>query len=300
MIDPPKATKGRRMSKKTRKKSPKKSPKAAPQKAASGKAARAQSVKSAKTQRTRSSPAKAGQSTKNATRKTGNAARTASQKAPSKALKSTSPKTPGRTTPATRTAAPTAPAAKAPAASKATAVRAEAANPAASKPVAPTIATPAASKSGLVEGAKAPAFHLPRDGGGTVSLSDYAGKKLVLFFYPRADTPGCTKEAIDFTRLSGAFTEAGTAVLGVSADPPKAQEAFRDKHELATPLASDEQHQMLEAYGVWGEKSMYGRTFLGILRTTVLLGADGRILKVWRNVRVDGHADEVLAVARTS
>ena len=278
------------MSKKTRKKSPKKAPKAAPQKAASGKAARAQSVKSAKTQRTKSSPAKAGQSTKSATRKTGSATRTASQKAPSKASKSTGPKTPARRTPA----------AKAPAASKAAAVRAEAANPAASKPVEKTIATPAAGKSGLVEGAKAPAFHLPRDGGGTVSLSDYAGKKLVLFFYPRADTPGCTKEAIDFTRLSGAFTEAGTAVLGVSADPPKAQEAFRDKHELATPLASDEQHQMLEAYGVWGEKSMYGRTFLGILRTTVLVGTDGRILKVWRNVRVDGHADEVLAAARAS
>jgi thioredoxin-dependent peroxiredoxin len=281
------------MSKKTRKKSPKKTSKAAPQKAASGKAARAQSVKSAKTQRTKSSPAKAGRSTNNATRKTGKATRTASQKAPSKALKSTSPKTPAR-----RTAVPQAPAAKAPAAPKAPAARAEAANPAASKPVAPTIATPASGTSGLVEGAKAPAFHLPRDGGGTVSLSDYAGKKLVLFFYPRADTPGCTKEAIDFTRLWGAFAEAGTAVLGVSADPPKAQEAFRDKHELGTPLASDEQHQMLEAYGVWGEKSMYGRTFLGILRTTVLVGADGRILKVWRNVRVDGHADEVLAAAR--
>ena len=286
------------MSQKTRKKSSKKSAKAVPQKAASGKAGRAQSVKSAKTQRTRSSPAKVGRSAKSATQKTGKATRTASQKAPSKALKSTSPKAPARGTAATRTPAPKAPAAKAPAASKAAAVRAEAANPAASKPVAPTIATPAAGKSGLVEGARAPAFHLPRDGGGTVSLSDYAGKNLVLFFYPRADTPGCTKEAIDFTRLSSAFAEAATAILGVSADPPKAQEAFRDKHELATPLASDEQHQMLEAYGVWGEKSMYGRTFLGILRTTVLLGADGRILRVWRNVRVDGHADEVLAAAR--
>ena len=163
-----------------------------------------------------------------------------------------------------------------------------------------TAARSPARKSALTEGARAPAFRLPRDGGGTVSLSDFSGKKLVLFFYPRADTPGCTKEAIDFTRLSAAFAEAETALLGVSADPPKAQEAFRDKHELATPLASDEQHQMLEAYGVWGEKSMYGRTFLGILRTTVLVGRDGRILKVWRNVRVDGHADEVLAAARGS
>jgi peroxiredoxin Q/BCP len=87
-------------------------------------------------------------------------------------------------------------------------------------------------------------------------------------------------------------------VLGVSADPPKAQEAFRDKHELATPLASDETHQMLEAYGVWGEKSMYGKTFQGILRTTVLIGGDGRIIRIWRHVKVDGHADEVLAAAQ--
>ena len=98
--------------------------------------------------------------------------------------------------------------------------------------------------------------------------------------------------------MAGAFAESETAVLGVSADPPKAQEAFRDKHKLSIPLVSDEQHEMLEAYGVWGEKSMYGRTFLGILRTTVLIGADGRIIRIWRNVKVDGHADEVLAAAR--
>jgi peroxiredoxin Q/BCP len=150
----------------------------------------------------------------------------------------------------------------------------------------------------LTEGAKAPAFRLPRDGGETVALSDYAGKKLVLFFYPRADTPGCTREAIDFTRLAGAFAEAKTAVLGVSADPPKAQEAFRNKHELTTPLVSDETHAMLEAYGVWGEKSMYGKTFQGILRTTVLVGADGRVIRIWRHVKVDGHADDVLAAVR--
>jgi len=148
-----------------------------------------------------------------------------------------------------------------------------------------------------MEGAKAPAFHLPRDGGDHVSLADYAGKKLVLFFYPRADTPGCTREAIDFTRLKGAFAESGTEVLGISADTVKAQESFKNKHELSIPLISDEQHEMLEAYGAWGEKSMYGRTFLGILRTTVLIGADGRITRIWRNVRVDGHADEVLAAA---
>ena len=151
----------------------------------------------------------------------------------------------------------------------------------------------------LVEGAIAPSFSLPRDGGGNVSLADYAGKKLVLFFYPRADTPGCTREAIDFTRLESAFADEGAAVLGISADTVKAQESFRAKHQLSVPLISDEQHEMLEAYGAWGEKSMYGRNFMGIIRTTILIGADGRIAKIWRNVRVDGHADDVLATVRT-
>jgi len=150
----------------------------------------------------------------------------------------------------------------------------------------------------LAQGAKAPGFRLPRDGGSIVSLSDFAGQKLVIFFYPKANTPGCTKEAIDFTRLASAFAESQTAILGVSADPPRTQEAFRDKHRLSVPLVSDEKHEMLEAYGVWGEKSMYGRTFQGILRTTVLIGADRRIIRIWRNVKVDGHADEVLAAVR--
>jgi peroxiredoxin Q/BCP len=141
-------------------------------------------------------------------------------------------------------------------------------------------------------------FNLPRDGGDSVSLADYAGKKLVLFFYPRADTPGCTREAIDFTRLESAFADEGAAVLGISADTVKAQESFRAKHQLSVPLISDEQHEMLEAYGAWGEKSMYGRNFMGIIRTTILIGADRRIAKIWRNVRVDGHADDVLATVR--
>ncbi|HUN98163.1 MAG TPA: peroxiredoxin, partial [Bradyrhizobium sp.] len=162
--------------------------------------------------------------------------------------------------------------------------------------------TNGASDSGhtLAEGTKAPAFRLPRDGGATVSLADFAGQKLVLFFYPRADTPGCTREAIDFTRLAKAFTDSGTAVLGISADPLKAQESFRNKHALTIPLVSDEKHEMLEAYGAWGEKSMYGRTFLGIIRTTILIGADGRIARIWRHVKVEGHADEVLAAARSA
>jgi thioredoxin-dependent peroxiredoxin len=151
----------------------------------------------------------------------------------------------------------------------------------------------------LTEGAKAPPFHLPRDGGGMISLSDFSGKKLVLFFYPRADTPGCTREAIDFTRLKGDFAEAGTEVLGISGDSLKAQESFRDKHKLGVPLISDEKHQMLEAYGAWGEKSMYGRTFLGVLRTTVLIGSEGHIARIWRHVKVDGHAEAVLEAARS-
>jgi len=160
-----------------------------------------------------------------------------------------------------------------------------------------TAATPGRAAM-LTDGGKAPAFHLPRDGGTRVSLADYSGRKLVIFFYPRADTPGCTKEAIDFTRLSGAFADSQTAVLGVSADPMKAQESFREKHQLSIPLVSDETHAMLEAYGAWGEKSMYGKIFLGILRTTVLIDAKGRVAKIWRNVKVDGHADAVLAAAQ--
>ena len=147
-------------------------------------------------------------------------------------------------------------------------------------------------------GGAAPDFTLPASGGRTVSLEALKGKPFVLYFYPRADTPGCTKEAIDFTRLASAFAQHQTAVLSVSADPLKAQEAFRNKHQLTTPLVSDEQHEMLEAYGAWGEKSMYGRTFQGVLRTTVLIGADGRIIRIWRHVKVDGHADEVLAAVQ--
>ena len=175
----------------------------------------------------------------------------------------------------------------------------KASHKAASKPLKSAASAAAKSPASvLVEGAPAPSFDLPRDGGGQVSSADHAGKKLVLFFYPRANTPGCTREAIDFTRLKDEFAAADTQVLGISADTVKAQDSFRNKHQLAIPLISDERHQMLEAYGAWGEKSMYGNKFLGIIRTTVLVGADGRIAKIWRNVRVDGHADEVLAAAR--
>jgi peroxiredoxin Q/BCP len=149
----------------------------------------------------------------------------------------------------------------------------------------------------LQAGAKAPGFRLPRDGGGTAALGDYAGRKLVLYFYPRADTPGCTKEAIDFSGLKPAFARAGTEVLGVSADPVAAQDRFKAKHGLDLALASDETHAMLEAYGVWQEKSLYGRKFLGIVRMTFLIGPDQRIARVWPKVSVEGHAEEVLAAA---
>jgi peroxiredoxin Q/BCP len=121
---------------------------------------------------------------------------------------------------------------------------------------------------------------------------------VVLYFYPKADTPGCTIEAKDFSRLQPAFAKAGVAVLGVSADPVKKQDAFKTKHQLTTPLASDETHEMLEAYGVWGEKSMYGKKYLGISRTTILIGADGRVLRIWPKVKIEGHAEEVLEAAK--
>ena len=150
----------------------------------------------------------------------------------------------------------------------------------------------------LAPGAKAPAFTLPRDGGGSVSLADFASRAVVLYFYPRADTPGCTKEAIDFSRLKGAFAKAGAEVLGVSADPVPAQDKFKAKHKLAIALASDEKHRMLEAYGVWQQKSMYGRKFMGIARMTFLIDADQRIARIWPKVSVAGHAEEVLAAVK--
>jgi peroxiredoxin Q/BCP len=150
----------------------------------------------------------------------------------------------------------------------------------------------------LAEGAKAPAFELPRDGGGNISLEDFKGKKLVIYFYPKADTPGCTRESIDFSKLRAEFQKAGTEILGVSADPVTAQDKFKKKHGLKIALLSDETHKMLEAYGVWGKKSMYGRTYMGVTRTTFLIGPDGRIARIWPKVRVDGHATEALAVAK--
>lgn len=150
----------------------------------------------------------------------------------------------------------------------------------------------------LTVGAKAPAFKLARDSGASVSLKDFKGRKLVLYFYPKADTPGCTKEAIAFSRLAAAFAKTGTEILGVSADPIPAQDKFKAKHKLKIALASDESKAMLETYGAWAEKSMYGRKFMGVIRKTFLIDGAGHIAQVWPKVRVEGHAEEVLAAAR--
>jgi thioredoxin-dependent peroxiredoxin len=293
------------MSKKTRKKSPKRSSKTVAKPSAgktssgnaktpSGKAARAKPATSAKTAASKTRKVAASKPAKSAKKQLGKAIPKATTKASPKAASKAASK-PLKTV-ASKPSGPGVTAPRAPA--KAMTAKPEPAKPPVPKAVDEKASAPTAAKSVLAEGAKAPAFRLPRDGGDTVSLTDYAGKKLVLFFYPRADTPGCTKEAIDFTRLASTFAQDRTAVLGVSADPIKAQEAFRNKHQLTTPLVSDEQHAMLEAYGAWGEKSMYGRTFQGVLRTTVLIGADGRVIRIWRHVKVDGHADEVLAAVR--
>jgi peroxiredoxin Q/BCP len=153
-------------------------------------------------------------------------------------------------------------------------------------------------KAKLTAGAKAPNFKILRDGGGEVSLSDYKGRKLVLYFFPKADTSGCTVEAKDFSKLASTFARADTAILGVSADPVARQERFKIKHDLKIVLGSDESHDMLTAYGVWAKKSMYGRSYMGVLRNTYLIGPDGKIAQIWEKVKIPGHADEVLAAAK--
>lgn len=147
-------------------------------------------------------------------------------------------------------------------------------------------------------GETAPAFSLPGSNGATVRLADFRGRKLVLFFFPKADTPGCTREAAAFSGLAPQFQAADTAVLGVSADPPATQERFRTKHAHNVALLCDERHEMLQAYHAWGEKFMYGKAFVGVLRTTYLIDRTGRIARAWSKVKVDGHAEEVLAAAQ--
>lgn len=144
----------------------------------------------------------------------------------------------------------------------------------------------------------APDFDLPLGGGGSVRLSELKGVPVVLFFYPKDDTPGCTKESIGFSADLAAFEAAGAKVFGVSKDTVAKHEKFSAKHDLTVPLISDAEGTMCEDYGVWKEKSMYGKTFWGIERSTFLIAADGTIARVWRKVKVDGHVAEVLEAVR--
>jgi peroxiredoxin Q/BCP len=147
-------------------------------------------------------------------------------------------------------------------------------------------------------GAKAPEFTLPRDGGGEVSLDSLSGQAVVLYFYPKDDTPGCTKEAIAFTEHADAFGAANAVVLGISKDTVAKHDKFRDKHGLKVALLSDENSDVCERYGVWKEKNMYGRTYMGIERTTVLIDASGTIARIWPKVKVAGHAEDVLEAVK--
>lgn len=152
---------------------------------------------------------------------------------------------------------------------------------------------------GIQEGDKAPAFKLAADGGKTVSLKDFAGKPLVLYFYPKDDTSGCTKEAIDFSGAAAQFKKLGVAVVGVSKDSVASHDKFKKKHALSIALGSDPEGEMIESYGSWVEKSMYGRKYMGIDRSTFLIDGKGRVVKIWRKVRVPGHVEEVLAAAKS-
>lgn len=150
----------------------------------------------------------------------------------------------------------------------------------------------------VTTGDMAPDFTLPRDGGGDLTLSALRPGKVVLYFYPKDDTPGCTLEAQDFTARVADFEAAGTTVIGVSKDSIKAHDKFCKKHGLRIVLASDEQGHTCEDYGVWVEKSMYGKTYMGVERTTFLIDGAGKVARVWNKVSVKGHADEVLAAAK--
>ena len=148
------------------------------------------------------------------------------------------------------------------------------------------------------EGAPAPDFRLPADGGRTVALSDLRGRTVVLYLYPRDDTSGCTAQAIGFSERIAEFEAAGAVVLALSKDSPASHDRFRDKHGLAVTLLSDKTGETVEAYGAWVEKSMYGRKYMGIDRSTFLIDAGGALRRAWRKVKVPGHVDEVLAAAR--
>jgi peroxiredoxin Q/BCP len=152
----------------------------------------------------------------------------------------------------------------------------------------------------LSAGDTAPDFTLPRDGGGEVSLAEFRGRKIVVFFYPRDDTSGCTKEAVAFSNRLADFEAAGIAVIGISKDSIESHDKFRAKHGLQVTLLSDENSDVCERFGVWREKSMYGRKFMGIERSTFLIGETGTVLQAWRKVKVPGHAEAVLDAAEKS
>ncbi|MEL6436188.1 MAG: thioredoxin-dependent thiol peroxidase [Pseudomonadota bacterium] len=152
--------------------------------------------------------------------------------------------------------------------------------------------------SELEIGSPAPDFTLPTDGGENVTLSDLKGKKVVVYFYPKDDTSSCTKEAIAFSGLLGQFADANTVIIGISPDTAAKHDKFKAKHDLTVTLAADEERQAIEAFGVWVEKSMYGKKYMGVERSTFLVGTDGNIAQVWRKVKVPGHADAVLEAAK--
>ncbi len=147
----------------------------------------------------------------------------------------------------------------------------------------------------LDEGDRAPAFTLPDQDGTRVSLKDFAGKQVVVYFYPADDTPGCTKEACQFNDNLRAFSRAGVAVVGVSPDDATRHTKFRSKYGLKFPLLTDADHKAMERYGAWGEKTLYGKKTVGVIRSTFLVGPDGKVQRAWYNVRADGHAEKVLA-----
>ena len=150
----------------------------------------------------------------------------------------------------------------------------------------------------LVEGDPAPDFELPTDGGGRMHLKDMQGKPVVIYFYPKDDTSGCTAQAIAFNGLRAKFAAAGATIIGVSPDNAASHDKFKRKHDLDIALAADPDRSAIGAYGAWKEKSMYGRKYFGVERSTFLIDRKGRIAKVWRKVKVPGHADEVLAATK--
>ena len=147
----------------------------------------------------------------------------------------------------------------------------------------------------LSAGDAAPAFTLDNDAGGQTRLSDFKGKTLVIYFYPRDNTPGCTVEAQAFRDLHGEFAQKDVTILGVSPDSVASHQKFKAKYELPFTLLSDPDHAMLEAYGAWGEKTLYGKKSMGVIRSTVIIGPDGRVIKAWPKVQVKGHAEAVLS-----